>query len=438
MNQPAQPVINIRQYQRAFFDDDSQFILWLKSRQIGGSFAGTLKAIDIAFETGEDWIFMSRGLRQAKRLLLKAAKHVRAMNEWRMGKYGAPDIVEEIGTEQIKLRNGSTIMAMPCDDETSIGDAANVLLDEFPLYPNSNEILDAITPCIMNGFRIIAIGTPRGRKGAFPRLYLDEGNGWSKHHTTIYEAERGGLRLKRPDGSYITADDFLNTLRRNGMTEKGIQQEFLCEFLDEASAFLTLDMLYSIADPVLTTAIDWKALATPGRTFYVGVDIGRYRDLTVIWIWELVDSKLVCRGMKIFEDTPFWIQEAELDQVMKHPTVRRCGIDSTGIGTQFTENMQRKYFDRVERVVFTEQRKAELANSLRIWAEQGKLAIPRDDTIIADFHSIEKSASLKTGTIRYTSSRTSIGHADRFWAAAIGVDLAGGYQPFELVMAFAS
>lgn len=431
-------ILRPRAYQYDILEDTSRFILWCKSRQVGGSWCASLKAADNAIDTGEDWVLLSRSLRQAKRLMKKVAIHVRAMDRLRTEKYGAPSIIAGIGTEQIELKNGAAIMAMPCDDETTVGDAANVLLDEFALFPNSEAIFSALTPCIMNGFRVIALSSPRGKRGMFAKIYQDPDNGWSKHTTTLYDAERGGLVLRDQKGNPITAKEFLDDLRKKGMSEQAIRQEFLCELIDEATAFLTLEMIRGVEDAALSRAVNWERLRS-GGPFFVGVDIGRYHDLTVIWIWELQEKDLlVCRGAIELRDTPFVEQERRIREIMAHKSVKRCCIDNTGMGIDIGERLadsKKGFGHRVERCTFTESFKAEIATAIKSKVERQEVLIPKDDAILHDWHSIEQIATA-SGNIRYAADRSAGGHADRFWAAALGVHASGSYRPSSLAMAF--
>ncbi len=78
---------------------------------------------------------------------------------------------------------------------------------------------------------------------------------------------------------------------------------------------------------------------------------------------------------------------------------------------------------RVEGVTFTRSLKSELAGGLRVLAERGLLRIPADVTIANDWHSITRIVT-GGGHVRFDADRSSGGHADRFWAAALGIHAA--------------
>ena len=436
------PLASPRRYQKTVLDDTSRFTVWVKSRQIGGSWTAGARAVDRAVLSavgrGVDQVVMSRGLRQAKRLLLKVSIHLRAVDQLRMHEHGLPSIIDTVGTEQIQLTNGAAIMALPCDDETTVGDAADVTLDEFALFPNSEAVFEAMTPIIMNGYSIFVLSTPRGRTGKFANLFLDPRNNWSKHKTTLFDAERGGLVLRDEKDRRVSAEDFLDDLRKSGMSEQSIRQEFLCEFIDAATAFITFDLIERIQDPGLSKEVDWPLLIKHRKDgeFYIGVDVGRYHDLTVIWLWQKVGDKLICRGVEEMQDTPFDVQERRVNQYLDFKCVRRACIDATGLGIALAERLQQAYGEhRVEMLTFTQANKAHMAANLKAKAEKGELAIPVDRRIADDWHAIEQTAT-SSGNLRYEADRSANGHADRFWAAAMGIE-AVDEAPCKVAMAFA-
>ena len=80
----------------------------------------------------------------------------------------------------------------------------------------------------------------------------------------------------------------------------------------------------------------------------------------------------------------------------------------------------------VEPVIFTSSIKAEMAENLRIKVEDQHARIPVDHDLRNDWHSVRRIMS--AGSIKYDAARDNTGHADRFWAAALGVRAAGNYS----------
>jgi phage FluMu gp28-like protein len=154
------------------------------------------------------------------------------------------------------------------------------------------------------------------------------------------------------------------------------------------------------------------------------LDVGRDRDLTVIWLLEQVGNVLHTRQVECMDRETFEAQEAVLYGILSLPNVSRCCIDQTSIGRQFTERAIKKFgASKVEGIHFTGPVKEELACPLRHRFEDKTIRIPNDKLIRADLRSIRKETTA-SGNIRFTGERTKNGHADRFWALALAIHAA--------------
>ncbi len=112
-------------------------------------------------------------------------------------------------------------------------------------------------------------------------------------------------------------------------------------------------------------------------------------------------------------------QEYELDRLMRLPSVRRCCIDSTGLGSQLAERAVQRYGWRVEGVRFTGPVKEELAFPLRAAHEDRRLRYKKDEALRADLRGIKKETTA-SGNIRFVGE-SSDSHCDRFWAKALAL-----------------
>ncbi len=159
-----------------------------------------------------------------------------------------------------------------------------------------------------------------------------------------------------------------------------------------------------------------------GQTF-VGMDIGRRRDLTVIWVLELLGDVLWTREVAVMRGATFSVQEQEVDRIWSQYRPQRLCIDQTGMGEKFVEDLKKKYSSAVEGVIFSGPVKLDLANTLRRKFEDRQIRIPIDRAIRDDIHSIKKNTT-SAGNIRFDAERSEGSHADRFWACALAVHAA--------------
>jgi hypothetical protein len=70
---------NLLPYQQRWATDDTPLKIVVKARQIGYSFAATLRAVIECLERKTTWIFLSKGERQSRLLMDKVADHVHSM-----------------------------------------------------------------------------------------------------------------------------------------------------------------------------------------------------------------------------------------------------------------------------------------------------------------------------------------------------------------------
>lgn len=313
---------------------------------------------------------------------------------------------------EIELPNGVRIIGLPANPQTIRGFTGDVFLDEFAMHADDSEIWAAVFPSLLRGGGEIDVAsTPMGCKNVFAKLRDND----VFHHST----------LTLPDAIAQGLPVDAEQMRKSIGDEEIYRQEFLCEFLDEATAYLTYEQIAACEDPNLDATPDLPALAKCKGDLFVGVDIGRKRDRTVIWLLRKDRDELQTAGWLELDRTPFRVQYERLREVLSLSCVRRCCIDCGGIGMQLAEEAVEEFGDyRVEAVTFTNALKSELAGRLRRCVEDRTIRIPVDERIRNDWHSIQRSTT-PAGHIRFDAQRTQAGHADRFWAAALAVHAAG-------------
>ena len=402
------------EYQRVDVLSNDRFRWNCWSRQTGKSFAKTLRRILRGVARKRNQIFLSAGDRQSGELMIKSRLHCENLKiAFDYGEHEAGVFDDAVFRQrEIHLKEaGIRIIGLPANPNTARGFTGDVLLDEFAMHQNDRDIWAAMFPSIMRGRGELDVAsTPKGKQNMFYELRGNEAYG--RQVVTIEDAVRQGNEANIPELRAALNDDML------------WRQEFMCEFVDEATAFLTLDLIHSCEDEDLRYELDLDELAAHKGDVVVGVDIGRYRDLTVIWAFEVNGLQLTSLGLIELQSTSFQEQFETLSQVVQCKCVRKCGIDSTGLGMQLAEQMVEKFGTyRVEGHTFTANLKEAMAGKLRVKAEAGNLRIPAAKQLRDDLHSMEKSVTLD-GHIRLRATRQAGSHADRFWAGALAVFVA--------------
>lgn len=393
-------------YQKRWIEDRSPLKIVLKARQIGFSFAMSLEGVLMAIEEPCNVLFLSASQRQSRELMEKVYQHLRALNLL------TGDLVqkERENAEECVIKaagHRSRLISLPANPDTVRGFTGHVFLDEFAFHRDDRAIWRAIYPTITRGYKLRVASTPNGKQNLFYEFWTHN-QSFSKHRVDIYQAVAEGLQVD------------VEALRAATPDPDAWAQEFECQFIDEATAFLTYEMIDRAEDPQAT--LDAPLPAAPSLHYYLGVDVGRKRDLTVMWLLEEVGDVLWTRKVQVLEKAPFRVQRDALFELL--PMVRRACLDATGLGAQLAEEAQEAFGAyRVEAVVFTNPVKESLALALRRRFEDRLIRIPPDPKIREDFHSVKK-VTTAAGNVRFDAERTDDGHADRFWALALAVHAA--------------
>lgn len=427
-------------YQAAWVRDRSRIKLVEKSRQIGFSWATAYDLVrQAALESArlDTWV-SSRDELQA-RLFLEDCKKFGDILEIAASALGEGIYKDDGGKSytsfDLKFRSGATIHSMSSNPDAQAGKRGTRVLDEFALHPDPVKLYAIAYPGITWGGQMAIISTHRGADNFFNKLVQEAKlNGNPKkislHRVTLEDALNQGflakLQSKLVEGDPrldMDEQEYFDDVKSKCADEESFLQEYMCIPADDASVFISADVsegrFYRFGE-VWETDIENCA-----GDLYIGVDVGRDNDLTVIWVLEKLAGMLFTRRVEVLRKMPFSAQEAVLYPLLSLPKMRRCCIDQTGLGRQFAERAQERFGKyRVEGVQFTAQSKERMAYPLRAKFEDKTIRIPDTREIRADIRGVKKTVGAG-GAIRFDAARNENGHCDRFWALALSVEAAG-------------
>ncbi|MBF0273465.1 MAG: terminase [Magnetococcales bacterium] len=418
------PVLRLHPYQRRWMADGSRFKVGMFARQTGKTFTSCLEIVDDCFAAESHgqrtrWVILSRGERQAKEAV---EEHIKPFCKAYYALYQAvvkqePEFTEgelSLGDArytalEVHFPGGSRITALPANPDTARGFSANVLLDEFAFHAESRKIWAALFPVISAPhLKLRVVSTPNGKGNLFYQLVTQPNPAWSRHVVDIHRAVREGLPRDIPELRAALGD------------EDAWRQEFELEWLDEASAWLSYDLIDAAEHPLAGDPAHYR-----GGPCFVGVDIGVRRDLFVIWVMELVGDIYWTRAIVTAQRASFARQAELLDAAMESYQVVRVCMDQTGMGEQPVEEAKRRHGSlRVEGVLFTGPNKLILANAGKALFEDRRIRIPSGNPALRqDLHKLKKITS-PTGAPRFVASSDESGHADRTWAGFLAAHAA--------------
>jgi len=400
-------------YQCRWLADKSRFKIGMFARQTGKTFTSTLDIVDDMVEAEAQgrrspWLILSRGERQAMEAMNEGVKlHLRAYGQ-AFEDLGESDI--RIGetvyrATEVVLPNGSKCTALPANPDTARGFSRNVYLDEFAFHKDSRGIWRALFPVVSRGrLRLVITSTPNGKSNKFYELWTQEGCAWSRHRVDIHQAVAEGLERD------------ITELRSALGDEEAWRQEYELEFLDEATAWLSYEVITAVED-----GDAGKPELYQGGPCIIGNDIARRGDLWVAWVWERVGDVFWTREIVELRGASFAAQDAEIARLMTRYQVERLVMDQTGMGEKPVEDAQARYGYRVEGVVLTSNIRLNVATLSKQRFEDCKVRIPAGNPVLrADLHKLKRVMS-ETGNPRLVADRDADGHADRTWAAFLGL-----------------
>jgi len=496
-------------YQRRWVEDESRFKIACKARQIGFTFAAAWRVVDRRLDIPGTTLWLSASERQA----LEAMEHIRRFaKELAVAAIHEEDFIEGTLVKQqtVRFPNGSRIVALPANPDTVRGFAGDVVLDEFAFHRDADSIWRAAFATATRGFQLEVISTPNGARGKYyelakaaglldgvePRMHTDSHGS----PATVFSPHWVDLHSARTQGFVVDVE----SLRAAIADEDAWQQEYCCRFLADAAHYLPPELVVAAEHPAAATTFFLPATSAaglgearrvspsglttempgeappgkrpgetplgfpqrPGGSLYLGVDIGRRRDLTVLWLLEADDGPAPVywtRGLLALDRQPFAAQRQALDALLAlritdenrnakleaRPqtsvafrgssfgsyVVRRCAIDATGLGAMLAEELQTKWGARVEPVVFTQAVKEALAVRVKRLLEEGRVRLPADAAVRAALGAVKRYVT-PAGHLRFDADRTeAAGHADHFWALALA--LAAAEEP-EISLEFVS
>ena len=492
--------IALRPYQQAIFDDRSSGILILHwSRQIGKSFTLAAWAVDrLLSRPGRLVTVLSNSRENGAEFVAKCAEvcHLNGTE------YESVDKSQGVRFQNMRMEvriraHGKVgrIKVLAANPRTARGFSGDLILDEFAFHEDSAAIWEAAEPILASNpdFLCRMASTGNGRHNLFYRMVangvsesaskrvsegpdvggksIDRGRVGDNAGDLVLgaTAESPARSRARPQGypvSRITRTQAhgmgvkiydSNTraaitpeeAREQALDKRAYDQNYECAFADENLTLLSHELITSAErdDVGFICEQDWStsALAMMREAkgnLYVGFDVGRKVDLSVITVMEDLNGLKVVRGILRIQNMRLPEQQQRLGEICRLPKFRRAAIDMTGLGLGLFEYAEEQFgyyrilgvnFSAtvpVTRVVAMEGRKRETVRVTEAMAmellqvyEDRRIQHPADGRLRDDLRKPEKITS-PGGRVSIAATRDEAGHADHFWSFALALEAA--------------
>ena len=427
-------------YQVEWLRDRSRLKISEKSRRVGMTYTQSYEDVrDAARANGAmDVWFSSADITAAREYIRYCAQWARILD------LGARDLGEtalasdqDIRVYAIEFSSGKRVTALSSNPDQFRSKGGKVVLDELAKHKDAKALWDAAQPTMALGYPMRLISTHRGKQGVYYQKVEEArnpGSLWSLHTTTIHDAVRQGLAdrvlqkdippSQRRELTPAERSAWVADLRAICGDEDAWRQEYCCEPIDSATAWLPWDLIDAAQH------VDAGEPARYGGGWcYVGWDVARRRDKTVFWVVETVGDIYWTREVVTLDKAPFAQQLDELAAITGRYRVSRICIDQMGMGEPVVESAQDRFGKlRAEGVQLTNQTKQFLSTTVKQRMEARQLRIPGTDAIRDSLHAVRRELTA-ANNYRFEADRTAAGHADEYWALALALHAAGDPSP---------
>lgn len=420
-------------YQVSWLNDRSQIKMWEKTRRGGMSYTQSYEDVtDCAHKRVPAVYYSSADEDAAMQYIdycLFWGKTLNIAAQYMGEQLLDPD--KDVTAHVLTLLEDRTINALSSNPRRFRSKGGKTILDEFAHHDDPEELYKAAFPVTTWGWPLRILSTHHGIDSYFNKLIKLIKAGklrWSHHYTDIFMAVDQGLldKIRGRKTSRKERKEWLDELRENCVDEIVWLEEFCCQPVDEASALLSYELITSCE--LENILVD---LARCKGNLYLGMDIGRKRNLSIIWVLEKLGIVNYTRAIIRLDKAPFGVQREALYDICKLPNFRRGCIDATGIGMQLAEEAMEKFGKyRIEPVTMTAAAKEEIGFGLLRNFEERATLIPPDPVVRKDLHSIRKlvtaAKNVRLDAVKNEEDPSS--HADYFWGCALANHAAGQYK----------
>lgn len=450
----AKAKINFRPYQQGIFLDRTTGVVILHwSRQIGKSFTLAAWAVDrLLTRPGRLVTVLSNSRDNGAEFVAKCAEVCNLMGAVFESLDESPDASFENMRMEVRISVGGKtgrIKVLAANPRTARGFSGDLILDEFAFHENSNAIWEAAEPILSSNADFVCriASTGNGKHNMFYRMSNDPQFVLSRVPRTL--AYEQGVKVFDPSTRKPITPE---SARAKALDKRAYDQNYECAFADENMTLLTHELISAAEREGVGIICEgsWQGAALTlfreaKGDLFVGFDVGRKVDLSVITVIERLGGMHFVRGILRIQNMRLPDQQLRLGEVCRMPKFRRAAIDMTGLGLGLFEYAENAFgSNRIQGVNFgtsvpaTDKIQAEgrraatvrvteaMAVELLKVYEDRRIQQPVDGQLRDDLRKPEKVTS-PGGRVSIAATRDEAGHADHFWSFALGIEAAGSH-----------
>lgn len=442
-------------YQRRFIYDQTRFLADSKAVRTGITYSQSYKSSKKRALRHPDLPKTNELFASKNRTV--ASEYIRYHRDWAEAWNALmPGLIDlSSWTSEICRYPGGDVVIMSSDPNAFRGMEGDVTLDEFAFHEQQDALFSAAQSRIqwLKDGQVSLISSHSHPETTFNRLVQE----WRKkkdglhsvHEVTLHDAVKDGLARKvwghrAKDFKNLEELDkaFIKSIRDTCLSPEDFAREYECR--PAALTELIWPEVYDACavEPVadfLDPARAWEYGEGRSCELFGGLDCGRSKDSTVLWIIaRYPDPKVgywiyrtVC--VVVLERMTFPKQHELLAPIIRHPQMTRVLVDQGAQGRALADSLHDEFGYIVEPIGMGAKNKGEMLELLRAFAQSERITFPKDAPKTKQSVCCIRRVATPQGGLRYEGS-TSFDHGDRGIAAALAIYAAEGERKSPLML----
>jgi len=257
-----------------------------------------------------------------------------------------------------------------------------VIIDEASGLERPDEVMASVSPSLASrkGSQLIMISTPRARQGIL----------WDAWNNPLY------AKSKYPS----TANKYLDLewleLEKKKLPAEIYLMEYEAEWCDAQDMFFPTNLMNKCIK-----SYDFMKFPSYDRLYYIGIDIGRLHDYSVVAVVSKHDNEIKVENIVRFTDIPFQAQISRFIEIFKRYRVQQVQIEYAGLSMPVVEQLEEEWEkSKIKRFIPTLQTKQKNYTKMLNEMEKGKFILPNYAPLLEEmrnFQYIHTSRGIKLG-----------------------------------------
>ena len=270
----------------------------------------------------------------------------------------------------IWFKNGSIWRLLGADDIDNLRGITGIdfVLDEYAemkkdVWPTLRPIIDE------NHGTVTFVFTPKGKNHGWRILK------YAKNHPEDWFCQV----LTADDTHAISEEDIAMAKDDPNMTEAFFLQEYYCNFTESGSQFFR---------KVRENLWDGMLESIPDKSYWSGVDLGKYQDFTVITNIDIITHQV--GTPERFNQIDWPLQETRILTNSRLYNNSLTRIDSTGLGDPVFDHLIIQAPNiNLEPIKFTAESRERLLKNLAVLMEKDQLVLPNYEVLLAELEGFQ-------------------------------------------------